>query len=107
VDKNPATVLPCPLHYPEEFANCAHTFVATVRGRTEAAAGGARLTVNRACGIVPKGIPVIDCEQAHPIGDGVGRRDDWNSSPNNGLRLARWIGGDTALIKVMVPPLPS
>jgi hypothetical protein len=71
------------------------------------AAGVAWFTVDRARGIVPKGIPGIDCEQAHPIGAGVSRRDDRNSSPDNGLRRARTIGGDTSLIKVMAPPLPS
>jgi hypothetical protein len=84
-----------------------HTFAAVVRGRTVVTAGGARFTVDRARGIVPKGIPGIDCEQAHPIGTGVGRQDDRNSSPDNGLRRARSIGGDTVLIKAMAPPLPS
>jgi hypothetical protein len=71
------------------------------------AAGGARFALDRSRGIVPNGIPGFNCRQAHPIDTGIDRRGDRNSSLDGGLCRAWWIGVDTALIKVLAPPLLS
>ena len=44
---------------------------------------------------------------AWPSGEGDDRGSVRNSTPNFDLRRSRWTVGDTALIEVMLPPLPS